>query len=197
MACGTRIRTAGCAFFSYSTVREIHSSIFKQIFFDILRPPPPASLTARPYRIHCQAFLRLSTSGNAPKTGLGRFDLDSSKDKPVPSGSFGRVELVSRDKPESDSPHGFFHRRRTSSNSSAGHKRETSVDLADGGTGGEVVEVRYFLTKDVLEVQNEVDDSTKGGNIWLPTKNLSVSSWVSCDSTRVDLIIKLVFCSGL
>ncbi|KAK4697883.1 hypothetical protein P7C70_g8144, partial [Phenoliferia sp. Uapishka_3] len=152
------------------------------IFFDILLPP--SNPRYGPYRIHCQAFLRLSTSGNAPKTGLGRFDLDSSKDRPMPSGRFGRVEVVTR---EGSSRH---HHRRASSDAGKGHGRGTSVDLAgEKGEEGEVTEVRYFLTPDVLEVRNEVDDSTNPSKIWLPSKRLSVSSWVSCGGARVEIFI--------
>ena len=41
-----------------------------------------------------------------------------------------------------------------------GHKRETSVDLTDGGAGSEVVEMWYFLAKDVLEVPKEAPDDS-------------------------------------
>ncbi|KAL8276095.1 hypothetical protein RQP46_011510 [Phenoliferia psychrophenolica] len=162
-------------------LRNAHS--YGWIFFDVLRPPPANSMTARPYRIHGQAFLRLSTSGNEPKTGLGRFDLDSSKDKPTPSGSFGRVEFVYRDSEPGAASHFFgrHHRRASSADSRESHEEE--------GESGEVVEVKYILTSDVIEVVNDVDDGTKSGNIWLPTKNLSVSSWVSCDAARIELLI--------
>ncbi|KAM0749797.1 hypothetical protein T439DRAFT_39678 [Meredithblackwellia eburnea MCA 4105] len=144
-----------------------------------------------------QAFLRLSTSGNPPKTGLGRFDLDSTEHHPTPSGTFGRVEVITRESGEdAGGDKGWFghHRRRTSSTASATSSSgngggRTSVDLAGEGKPGEVVEVRYFLTRDVVDVRNEVDDSTKSGNIWLPTKNFSVSSWASCDGARIDLLI--------
>ncbi|KAI5476591.1 hypothetical protein MNV49_007478 [Pseudohyphozyma bogoriensis] len=150
------------------------------IFFDLLIPS--ASSHSRPYKLHCQLFLQLSSSGSA-LAELGRFDLDSTSEKPMPSGSFGRVE-VHRAHPK---PHSYSgSHSRSSSASSVGEKAgEKDKNTEDG----EVVEVRYFLTRGVRKVRNEVDDSTKSGSVWVPTKGMVVSSWCSAEGARVSLLI--------
>ncbi|GAA5891838.1 hypothetical protein JCM6882_007378 [Rhodosporidiobolus microsporus] len=171
------------------------------IFFDLTLPPSDPS--GRSYLIHLQLHARLSTSGSA-RVSLGRFDLDSSSAKPVPSGSCGRVEVV-REKLVADELRERIPpllRRRTSSSSFSVSSSLAEVQAGDDSkpsseadfkdrrkSDGAVTEIRYILTPDVAQVRNVVDDSTKEGRFWVPGKGVVVSSWVSVEGLTVSVIV--------
>ncbi|OAV87089.1 hypothetical protein PTTG_02317 [Puccinia triticina 1-1 BBBD Race 1] len=56
------------------------------VYFDLIKP--------NGYLLHLQAFIKLSRSGTITSGLLGRFDLDSSRERPMPSGQIGTVEIL-------------------------------------------------------------------------------------------------------
>ncbi|PLW23812.1 hypothetical protein PCASD_10652 [Puccinia coronata f. sp. avenae] len=56
------------------------------IYFDVIKP--------NGYVLHLQAFVKFGRKGNVTSGLLGRFDLDSSREKPMPSGEMGSVEVL-------------------------------------------------------------------------------------------------------
>ncbi|GAA5866090.1 hypothetical protein JCM1840_003403 [Sporobolomyces johnsonii] len=161
------------------------------IFVDLALPPRTPS--SRPYPIHLQLYLRLSTTGSA-RAALGRFDLDSCTDQPMPSGHCGRVEVVRQ--PTLMSSIGVGPGSLSRSSTESTRVSPGIVDLVEADRKdiavekGEVVEVRYVLTPDVAELRNVVDDSTKEGGSWfVPSKGVVVSSWVSVEGITLSLIM--------
>ncbi|GAA5894932.1 hypothetical protein JCM5296_000920 [Sporobolomyces johnsonii] len=161
------------------------------IFVDLALPPRTPS--SRPYLIHLQLYLRLSTTGSA-RAALGRFDLDSCTDQPMPSGHCGRVEVVRQ--PTLMSSIGVGPGSLSRSSTESTRVSPGIVDLVEADRkdiaveNGEVVEVRYVLTPDVAELRNVVDDSTKEGGSWFaPSKGIVVSSWVSVEGITLSLIM--------
>ncbi|KAA1129525.1 hypothetical protein PGTUg99_026073 [Puccinia graminis f. sp. tritici] len=58
------------------------------IYFDLIKP--------NGYVLHLQAYVKLGRGGTTISEGLlGRFDLDSSRERPMPSGLIGSVEILS------------------------------------------------------------------------------------------------------
>lgn len=98
----------------------------------------------------------------------------------MPSGHFGRVEVLRA------SPSQPPHLSRTETSSSALNAEPANSEAKDEGEG-EVVEMRFFLTPEVAEVKNDVDDSIKEGSFLRPKKRVSVSTWVSHSSATVSL----------
>lgn len=191
-----------------------------QIFLDLSLPssdPTTASISSPSlYRIHLALYLRLSTSLSA-RAALGRFDLDASTEKPLPSGRCGRVEVVRErrgvaegiGKAKEGLGRGLGLRREQSETKSlSGLSLALTIDSttsrASGDSGekiekdtavedGEVTEVRFILTPDVVDVRNHVDVSTKeGSRFWLPSKGVVVSSWVSVEGVSLSLLLGCV-----
>lgn len=69
----------------------------------------------------------------------------------------------------------------------SGSSAEPALSEGKDEGAGEVVEVRFFLTPEVAEVKNDVDDSTKEWSFFRPKKEVSVSTWVSHSSATVSL----------
>ncbi|KAG0141502.1 hypothetical protein CROQUDRAFT_725610 [Cronartium quercuum f. sp. fusiforme G11] len=64
-----------------------HKSPSGWIYFDLIKPDG--------YILHMQCFVKIDRSGNVINASVGRFDLDSNRAKPMPSGLLGSTEISS------------------------------------------------------------------------------------------------------
>ncbi|KAI8454583.1 PLC-like phosphodiesterase, partial [Phakopsora pachyrhizi] len=102
------------------------------IYFDVLKSDG--------YVLHLQGFVKLDRSGQVSEASLGRFDLDSSRQRPMPSGVIGSVNVTN--------------------------------------TVPCMVSLNLTL-EDLVPIENSVNDTPLRPPIVLPTKGLSLFSYVS------------------
>ncbi|EGG08428.1 uncharacterized protein MELLADRAFT_84590 [Melampsora larici-populina 98AG31] len=102
------------------------------IYFDIMKPDG--------YVLHLQCYIKLDRSGHVITALIGRFDLDSSTDKPMPSGLLGTAEV--------------------------------------SGINPALVTYR-LTTANLINAENTVDDTPFKPLIMVPTKGITLSSYVS------------------
>ncbi|KAH9811451.1 PLC-like phosphodiesterase [Melampsora americana] len=102
------------------------------IYLDLIKPDG--------YVLHLQCFIKLDRSGRVITALIGRFDLDSKSDKPMPSGLLGTAEV----------------------------------------SGVNPAFVTYHLTTaELINAENTVDDTPLKPLIMVPTKGITLSSYVS------------------
>ncbi|GAA6039540.1 hypothetical protein JCM8097_008378 [Rhodosporidiobolus ruineniae] len=179
------------------------------IYLDLALPPPPDSPEqAKPYLLHLQLYTRLSTSGSVV-AALGRFNLDSTSERPCPSGMLGRVEAVREGEEKAGGaplfPSGLVRSASESTLRSAASSIASSRLTADSHLPaspakptkdrradlGPVSSIRFHLppVEELLEMRNVVDDSTREGRFWVPGKGVVVSSWVSVEGVSLSLML--------